>query len=267
VSRSCLCHCALLLLVTFATADAATKNKKTEPAPAPIDYTPHSPTFEIADTKEWFVSIFTNNVKKSDFETRAEHQARVAAATPTNLVYLEVSPNLVQYRYIPETRKLVVWRERDFKITVRTNDPSVFLIDGFNFAAGTATLQNYYGAIFDVDQFVGVQYKLAVTNFLHLPAYTVRQEDGRQVTGLGLPIAMDPAAANEAVENKRVTLVLGVTADDLSQAKYHLQSTRGSELINRRDNALVLQVPVRVQSLHILDKHTGQVLATCPAPK
>jgi hypothetical protein len=268
LSRSHLCHCAIILLIAFATADAASLKKPLVPAKPDvrrIDYTPHAPTFQIADTKEWFVSILTNNVKKSDFETIAEHQARIAAATPTNLVYLEVSTNLVQYKYYPAARRLVVWRERDFKITIRTNDPSVFLIDGFNFATGTTTLQNYYGAIFNVDQFVGIQYKLAITNFLYVPFPTGWHPDPKLGDrGIALPIDMDPGAAEETVENKHLTLVLGVTADDLSQAKYHLQSTRGEELINRRENVLVLQVPARVHYLGILNKKSGQILATWP---
>jgi len=61
--------------------------------------------------------------------------------------------------------------------------------------------------------------------------------------------------------------VLGVTAGDLSQAKYHLQSTRGRELFNRRENVLVLQVPARVHYLGILDKKSRQILAAFSPPK
>jgi hypothetical protein len=88
------------------------------------------------------------------------------------------------------------------------------------------------------------------------------QPDRLGEPGIGLPIGMDGFAAKEAVENKHLTLVLGVTSGDLSQATYHLHSTRGDELPTRRENLLVLQVPARVHYLGILNKKSGQILAT-----
>ena len=215
---------------------------------------------KVEDVESFFAQVFTNDLRKSEFETQVEYTTRLRRLQPaaTN-VFFKVSPGLVEYVYNAEKQTLVVMAKTSpsYEHLERPDSPTLTIHFGHNkpsepengrprtlAAARAAVRSSGY-----------TPYKLRILNFLELPLNTRwKKADQRNEVGLGLAFAIPSEEAKAAVTKKSVTLILGVTIGDLSTEGHFSSQTMVFDPSN--------QLPARLTALIVLDQSSGTVLAS-----
>lgn len=227
---------------------------------AVIDTRVHKRNFALTAPEKLFSSVFSDRLKKSQFETEAQYRARLAQIRPAGTYFILLAPTSVRYVYAAEIQRLVVMaRQTESFLTVSHSSKNL----------GEVPMQNAFGATVDTTLIKSRDLTLMVQNPpLSFPTGIVWKEKsdlgiyGMEDVGLGLPVNVAPALAERIVKTKAYGLVIGFTISDLTRArrdKGGIAPTFSAPIGVAGDMS---QLPANVVYLAIMDRATDNVLAS-----
>ncbi len=74
-----------------------------------VSFVPERPKFDIQSPTNYLASFFAKDLRKSQFETQADYDARIHSLQPKGeKVFLQVDADLIHYVYNAEKQTLVV---------------------------------------------------------------------------------------------------------------------------------------------------------------
>lgn len=227
---------------------------------AVIDTRVHKADFTLTQPQKLFSAVFTERLKKSDFETEAQYRARLAQMRPTGTYFMSIASSFIRYVYRAELQRLVVMVPQVANwITVSYSSEDL----------GKTPMQNAFGATVETTLIKSNSLELDVQNSpKSFPKGIVWQAPSNLGSmfpdvGLGLPVSIVPTAAERAVKNKSYALVIGFTVGDLSRAsrdKGGVAPTLDSPI---GIGGYTSKLPVNVVYLGVLDRNTNDVVASC----
>ena len=234
-------------LGTVGSKDIATLNTERKPLAAKVE-----------DIETFFTQIFTNDLKKSQFETKVEYTSRLQRLQPASTNFLfKVDPVFVEYVYNAEKQTLVVMLppRLSYNSFERPSQPAFLIHMGDQTPQTPATEKARTLAAARASRTSYKPYELRILNFLELPLNTRWRKTAQQhEAGLGLAVVIPSEAAKAAVAKKSISLILGVTIGDLC--------TEGSFSSEKPALDKSYELPVRITHLAAVDQSTGYVLAS-----
>jgi len=227
---------------------------------AAIDTRVHKADFIVTEPKKLFSAIFTDRLKKSDFETEAQYRARLGQMRPAGTYFMTIPSMFVRYVYRAELQRLVVMVPQVATwITVSYSSEDL----------GKTPMQNAFGATVDTTLIKSNSLELDVQNSpKNFPKGVVWQAPSRDSTffqdvGLGLPVSIASAAAERVVKNNSYDLVVGFTVGDLSRASRERGGVAPTLDSPIGIGGYTSKLPVNVIYLAVLDRNTNDVVASC----
>lgn len=227
---------------------------------AVIDTRVHKAEFTLTEPEKLFSTIFSKNLKKSEFETEAQYRARLAQLRPTGVYFVSVPRNFNHYVYRAELQRLVVMVHQTANwITVWYSSENL----------GKTPMQNAFGATVETTLIKSDDLELDVQNppksWPKGVVWQAPSETGSFFAdvGLGLPVTIAPAAAERVVKEKSYRLIVGFTVADLAKAsrdKGGVAPTFDSPI---GIGGLTTRLPVNVVYLAVFDHDTNDVVASC----
>jgi hypothetical protein len=238
-------------MLTYATALARPN--------AVLDTRIHKRNFALTSPEKLFSSVFSARLEKSQFETQAQYNARLAKIRPAGTQFILLESRFVRYVYAAELQRLVVMaRQTDNLLPVAFSSKNL----------GDVPMQNAFGATVDTTLMKSRDLTLVIQNPpLSFPSGIVWKEKSdlglyMEDVGLGLPVNIAPADAERTVKNKALSLVLGFTVADLTKArrdKSGVAPTFSAPLGIAGESS---HLPVDVVYLAIIDKAADNVIVS-----
>jgi len=227
---------------------------------AVIDTRVHKAEFTLTPPEKLFSPVFSDRLKKSEFETEAQYRARLAQMRPAGTYFIIIPSSFVRYVYRAELQRLVVMvPQTSTWITVSYSSEDL----------GKTPMQNAFGATVETTLIKSNSLELDVQNPpKSFPKGVVWQAPSDLGTffsdvGLGLLVSIAPAAAERVVKNKSYGLVVGFTVGDLSRASREKGGVAPTFDSPIGIGGYTLKLPVNVIYLAVLDRNTHDVVASC----
>jgi hypothetical protein len=224
-----------------------------------IDTRVRKAEFTLTPPPKLFSAIFTDRLKKSEFETDAQYRARLAQMRPTSTYFMTIPTSFLRYVYHAELQRLVVMVPQvSTWITVSYSSEHL----------GKTPMQNAFGATVETTLIKSNSLELDVQNSpKSFPKGVVWQAPSTYSSfmsdvGLGLPVSIAPAIAERVVKKKSYGLVVGFTVGDLARASRDRGGVAPTFNSPIGIGGYTSRLPVNVTYLAVLDRDRNDVVAS-----